>query len=38
MKTIIGIFCIALPVVLACWDIIGTSIKKFINPLNQKAI
>ena len=38
MKTIIGIFCIVLPVVLACWDTISPAIKKIINPLNQKAI
>jgi len=38
MKTIIGIFCIVLPVVLAYHDTISPTIKKVINPLNQKAI
>ena len=38
MKTIIGIFCIVLPVVLAYWDKVAPAIKKVINPLNQKAI
>ena len=38
MKTAIGIFCIVLPVVLSYWDTISPSIKKVINPLNQKTI
>ena len=38
MKTIIGILCIVLPVVLAYRDTIGPAIKKVINPLNQKTI
>ena len=37
MKTTIGILCIVLPVVAACWDIIAPAIKKIISPTKQKT-
>ena len=36
MKTIIGIFCIVLPIVLALWPDIKQAIKNY-KPLNQKT-
>ena len=37
MKTTIGILCIVVPVVAACWDLIAPAVKKVINPLKQKT-
>ena len=37
MKTIIGILCLVLPVVLAYWDVVAPAIKNIINPLTHKS-
>lgn len=37
MKTTIGILCIVLPVVAACWDIIAPAIKNIVSPSKQKT-
>ena len=37
MKAVIGILCIVVPVVAACWDIIAPAIKKIVSPTKQKT-
>ena len=37
MKTVIGILCIVLPVVLAYWDKIAPTVKNIVKPSNQKT-
>ena len=37
MKTVIGILCIVVPVVAACWDLILPSVKKIVKPIKHKT-